>query len=203
MFGFFLSLQPGSTGLARKLPAPVLNRMKKFLLLAALPGFLLGAAENTEPAKTGKGGGGPSITQKRDPQQTDGNPTTQVLSTNRPSGAAPGTAVGYNTVDEDLQKRIITALSTGSIGTQGTLAPDQTTDIKVTVTNRQVTLKGEVISDKSKQALGKRVAGLDGVKGVNNQLTVNPNAKPKRADLVRPDGYSPGNTKTSPTAPKQ
>jgi hypothetical protein len=179
--------------------------MKKLLLLAALSGMLIGihAAEKTIDAQTGKGGGGPSIPQKRDPQQRDQNPTTQILPNNRPIGSAGNPAshtAGYNTVDEDIQKRVITTLSTGSVGTQGTLALDQTTDIKVTVTNRQVTLRGEVQTEKSKQTITKRIAGLDGVKAVNNQLTINPKARPAHADLMQPDGYSPANK--LPSQPK-
>ena len=168
--------------------------MKKLLLLGAFAASLVSAAEPTVIEKTGKGGGGPSIPQKRDPQQTDQNPTTQVLSNNSNSGNSPGAAVGSNTVDQDLRNRVLVALSTGSIGTQGVIAKDQLTDIKVAVTNRQVTLRGDVISEKSKETIGKRVAGLDGVKGVKNELKVNPSAKPKRAELMAPDGYSPGNS---------
>jgi hypothetical protein len=168
--------------------------MKKMLLLGALSTALVGAAENTVVDKTGKGGGGPSIQQKRDPQQTDKNPTTQVVPNQKPAGTPAGAAVGSNTVDADLRNRVLVALSTGSVGTQGILAKDQLTDIKVAVTNRTVTLRGDVISEKAKASIAKRVAGLDGVKGVNNQLIVNPAAKPARGELMAPDGYGPANS---------
>jgi hypothetical protein len=167
--------------------------MKNLLLVWTLTMTLLWAAEPTVTDKTGRGGGGPSIHQKRDPQQTDKNPTTLVVPNNKGAGTAPGSAVGANSVDNDLRNRILVTLSTGSIGTQGVIAKNQLTDIQVAVTNRQVTLRGDVISEKSKQAIGKRVAGLDGVKSVNNQLTINPKAKPARAELMAPDGYGPGN----------
>jgi hypothetical protein len=91
-----------------------------------------------------------------------------------------------------LRQRVLVSLSTGSIGTQGILASDQLTDIKVAVTNRVVTLSGDVQSEKNKKTIEKRVAGLDGVKRVNNQLTVNTGRKPAHADLTKPDGYAPG-----------
>ena len=129
--------------------------------------------------------------QVKDPQQTRHEQTTQIV-TNTAKGAPPVNYKGVGTVDEDLRQRIIVALSTGSVGTQGVLPSQLTTDIKVNVTNRVVTLSGDVASQKSKQAIAKRVAGLDGVTKVNNQLTVNPKGKPARADLFKPDGYAPG-----------
>jgi len=129
--------------------------------------------------------------QTKDPQQTRNEQTTQIA-TNTGKGTAPINYKGAGTVDEDLRQRIMVALSTGSIGTQGVIASDQLTDIKVAVTNRVVTLSGDVVSENSKKTLEKRVAGLDGVTKVNNQLTVNPNHKTRRPNLLKPDGYSPG-----------
>ena len=170
--------------------------MKNLLLLGAFSAALaVGAAEQTVIEKTGKGAGGPSIPQKRDPQNTDKNPTTQVLPNTNNSGTPVGTAVGADNVDQDLRNRILVALSTGSVGTQGVIAKDQLTDIKVAVTNRQVTLRGDVLNEKAKESIAKRVAGLDGVKAVKNELTVNPSGKPRHAELMAPDGYGPGNSK--------
>lgn len=166
--------------------------MNKYILLAAMTGGVVFAADTTEPVKPKIGGTTTPIEHKKDPLQSNNNPTTGIVSNNAAVGSAAAAQTGTVNVDKDLQKRVTVALSSGSIGTQGVLAQDQLTDIKVTVTNRQVTLRGEVISEKNKETLGKRVAGLDGVKGVNNLLTINPKAKPARADLVQPDGYSPG-----------
>jgi hypothetical protein len=132
-----------------------------------------------------------STPQTKDPQQSRNEQTTQIA-TNTAKGTAPINYKGASTVDEDLRQRILVALSTGSVGTQGIIASDQLTDIKVNVTNRVATLTGDVASEKSKKTIGKRVAGLDGVKGVNNQLTVNPRGKPAHANLVKPDGYASG-----------
>jgi|SRR5688572_16370780 len=169
--------------------------MKMMLLALGLTGVLAAAQEKTievpaEKAET-------SAPQTKDPQQTRNEQTTQIV-TNNPKGSPAVSSKGAATVDEDLRQRVLVALSTGSVGTQGVLPSNLLTDIKVSVTNRAVTLKGDVISDKSKETLAKRVSQLDGVKKVNNQLTVNPSAKPARADLLKPDGYSSG-TKDSKT----
>jgi hypothetical protein len=163
--------------------------MKMILLALGLTGMFAAAQEKTievspKQAET-------YTPQRKDPQQTRNEQTTQIA-TNNAKGNAPINYKGSNTVDEDLRQRVLVSLSTGSIGTQGVLPSNQLTDIKVAVTNRVVTLKGDVISEKSKQTLAKRVSQLDGVKSVNNQLTVNPSAKPARADLLKPDGYAPG-----------
>ena len=126
-----------------------------------------------------------------DPQQSRPEQTTQIA-TNTAKGTGPINFQGAGTVDEDLRQRVKVVLTTGSIGTQGIIASDQLTDIQVGVTNRVVTLRGDVTSEKSKKTIAKRVAGLDGVKAVDNKLTVNPKRKPAHADLVKPDGYSTG-----------
>ena len=159
--------------------------MKKLLWIAALSsGVIIWAQEKTETIEGKTDREKPPVQFQKDPQQKIQEPTTQIV-TNNAKGAAPRHQTGAVTVDQDLQKRILVALSTGSVGTQGVIASDQLTDIKVDVTNPVVTLKGEVISEKNKEVIGKRVAGLDGVKTVRNELTVNPKAKPARADLVQ------------------
>jgi hypothetical protein len=165
--------------------------MKMMLLGVAMLGMAAGvnAQEKTitvppQKAKT-------YTPQTKDPQQTRPEQTTQIA-TNSAKGTAPINYKGAGTVDEDLRQRVLVSLSTGSVGTQGILASDQLTDIKVAVTNRVVTLSGDVQSEKNKKAIEKRVAGLDGVKSVHNQLTVNTARKPAHADLTKPDGYAPG-----------
>jgi hypothetical protein len=163
--------------------------MRTWLLALAMTGMVGVAQEKTvtippSEAKT-------FTPQRTDPQQTRKEQTTQIV-TNSAKGRAPVNYKGSATVDDDLRQRVKVALSTGSVGTQGIIASDQLTDIKVAVTNRVVTLSGNVASDKSKQTIGKRVAGLDGVKGVNNHLTINATGKPAHSDLAAPDGYSAG-----------
>jgi osmotically-inducible protein OsmY len=165
--------------------------MNKILLAVALSGIVAGTGAQektvTVPAKRAE----TYTPQTKDPQQSRNEQTTQIA-TNTAKGTAPINYKGAGTVDEDLRQRILVALSTGSIGTQGVIASDQLTDIKVAVTNRVVTLNGEVTSEKSKKTIEKRVAGLDGVQKVNNQLTINPSHKSAHADLVKPDGYTSG-----------
>jgi hypothetical protein len=165
--------------------------MNKLLLAIALTGLVTGlnAQEKmvTVPPKKAE-----TLTpQTKDPQQSRNEQTTQIV-TNSAKGTAPVNYQGAGTVDEDLRQRILVALSTGSVGTQGILASDQLTDIKVAVTNRVVTLSGDVKSEQNKKTIVKRVAGLDGVKIVNNNLTVNPSAKKLDANLLKPDGYGAG-----------
>ena len=151
---------------------------------------MAGAQDIPEPLKPTRGDSSQQIEFQKDPKQTRREPTTQIIT--NANGRAPLSQVGSKSVDDDLRQRVLVALSTGSIGTQGVLPADQLTDIQVAVTNRQVTLRGDVISEKNKETIAKRVAKLDGVQGVKNELTVNPKAKPARADLVKPDGYSSG-----------
>jgi osmotically-inducible protein OsmY len=165
--------------------------MNKIVLAVALSGIVAGAGAQ-EKTVTVPGKHAETYTpQTKDPQQSRNEQTTQIA-TNTAKGTAPINYKGAGTVDEDLRQRILVALSTGSIGTQGVIASDQLTDIKVAVTNRVVTLNGEVTSEKSKKTIEKRVAGLDGVQKVNNQLKINPSHKPAHADLLKPDGYTPG-----------
>jgi hypothetical protein len=163
--------------------------MKKMLWAMALTGLVAGAQEKTAEFSLTQAGADAS--QTKDPLQTRREQSTQIV-TNTGKGNAPVNYKGAATVDDDLRQRVLVALSTGSIGTQGVISSDQLTDIKVSVTNRMVTLRGDVASEKNKQTLGKRVAGLDGVKSVSNNLTINPNVKAARQNLLKPDGYSPG-----------
>ena len=165
--------------------------MNKMLLAMALTGLAAGlnAQEKTVtvPPKQAE-----TVTpQTKDPQQTRNEQTTQIV-TNTAKGTAPVNYQGAGAVDDDLRQRILVALSTGSVGTQGILASDQLTDIKVGVTNRVVTLSGDVKSEQNKKTIAKRVAGLDGVKIVNNNLTVNPTGRKLDANLLKADGYAPG-----------
>jgi osmotically-inducible protein OsmY len=74
--------------------------------------------------------------------------------------------------DQELEKQIKVALTTGSMGTTGVLAKDQLTRIDVAVQNSVVTLRGPVSSEQEKQIIGKQVSGMKGVASVRNELTV-------------------------------
>ena len=163
--------------------------MKKILLAGVFVGVLATSAQQ-QTQQIPSSSSTPPVPQVKDPQQGRKEQTTQIV-TNGAKGTAPRNYNGSGSVDDDLRQRVTVMLSTGSVGTQGILASDQTTDIKVTVTNRVVTLQGDVADDKSKQTISKRVAKLDGVKGVNNNLTVSGARKP-HSDLFKPDGYAPG-----------
>ena len=74
--------------------------------------------------------------------------------------------------DEELAKKIRIALTTGSMGTTGVIAENQLTKIQVQSQDGNVTLTGPVSSEGEKQTVQKQVAGMKGVKSVQNQLTV-------------------------------
>jgi hypothetical protein len=90
------------------------------------------------------------------PQRATGNYQSQAL---------PGQGS-----DQELAKQIKVALTTGSVGTTGSIAEDQLTKIDVQVQNGVVTLSGPVASEKEKEIIEKQVAGLKGVKSVVNNL---------------------------------
>lgn len=180
--------------------------MKKTFFLAGALAAMTGtwAADQKETLKPRDGGGkNAPIEVKRDPQQTALDPTTQIkpnAPTGAPAAGEKGNAPKANSIDQDLQNRVLVALSTGSVGTQGVLATNQLTGIKVEVKDRVVTLRGDVTSEKSRGTIEKRVKGMDGVSRVVNELKVNPAAKTKRPSLQQPDGYAPSRNQT-PSAP--
>lgn len=74
--------------------------------------------------------------------------------------------------DEELAKQVKVALTTGSAGTTGVIAENQLTKIDVQARDGVVTLSGPVSSESEKRTIGNQVAGMRGVKSVQNQLTV-------------------------------
>jgi hypothetical protein len=74
--------------------------------------------------------------------------------------------------DKELAKKIKVALTTGSMGTTGTIAENQLTKIDVQVHDGNVTLAGPVSSENEKKDIGKQVSSFKGVKSVQNNLTV-------------------------------
>jgi hyperosmotically inducible protein len=74
--------------------------------------------------------------------------------------------------DSEIAKRVKVALTTGSLGTTGTIPANTLTKIDVQVKDGVVTLSGPVSSEAEKQTVEKQVAGYQGVKGVKNNLTV-------------------------------
>lgn len=174
----------------------------KLFAAAMVSGALVMAQEKTEEIKSDRSSARPPVSFQKDPRQSRPEQTTQIV-TNSAKGGTIQTQKESTSVDDDIRQRVLVSLSTGSVGTQGIISSDQLTDIQVNVSNRVVTLKGDVISERNKSVIAKRVAGMDGVARVNNQLTVNPKAKVKGSDLYKPDGYSPGKQNGVPPSPKQ
>ena len=95
------------------------------------------------------------------------NVTTQIQEAGNPHGAQ---ALGATPADAELSRRVLTAISTGTTGTQGTIASDALPAVQVSSTNGMVTLRGSTASVKDKELIGKKIRRLEGVKGVDNQL---------------------------------
>jgi hypothetical protein len=74
--------------------------------------------------------------------------------------------------DRELAKQIKVAITTGSMGTTGVIAENQLTKIDVQVRDGVVTLSGPVANELEKRTIEKQVAGMKGIRGVQNNLTV-------------------------------
>jgi osmotically-inducible protein OsmY len=94
--------------------------------------------------------------------------------------------------DEELAKKVKVALTTGSMGTTGTIPEGLLTKIDVKVKDGVVTLSGPVSSEAEKETIQKQVSGYKGVKSVQNNLTVG-GGSIERKPLERLVPRSPGN----------
>jgi hypothetical protein len=104
----------------------------------------------------------------------------------RQSGNFESQSLPGQSSDQELAKQIRIALTTGSVGTTGAIAEDQLTKIQVQSQNGNVTLTGPVASENEKRTVEKQVAGMKGVKSVNNQLTVTPSDRRNAIDSPVP-----------------
>ena len=109
----------------------------------------------------------------------------------RQSGNFQSQSLPGQSSDQELAKQIRITLTTGSMGTTGAIAEDQLTKIQVQSQNGNVTLTGPVSSENEKSTIEKQVAGMKGVKSVNNQLTVT--AGEQRNAIQSPVPRTPGN----------
>lgn len=91
---------------------------------------------------------------------------------NRASGNFQSQPLPGQASDEELQKKIKVALTTGSMGTTGVIAANQLTDIQVQVQDGVVTLSGPVSTEGEKKSIQERVEGMKGVESVRNNLSV-------------------------------
>ena len=74
--------------------------------------------------------------------------------------------------DEELEKQIRVAITTGSLGTTGAIPEDSLTSLGVHVNGGIVTLTGTVPSQEERTTIGTRVSGFKGVRSVRNELSV-------------------------------
>jgi osmotically-inducible protein OsmY len=110
----------------------------------------------------------------------------------RQSGSFQSQSLPGQSSDEELAKQIRVALTTGSLGTTGSIAEDQLTKIQVRAQGGVVVLSGPVSSEAEKRTIEKQVAGMKGVKAVRNALTVGGrNVDDKPMDPIIP--RTPGN----------
>lgn len=151
------------------------------LLGAIMCGFIVGCSdgENVSAAKN-ESRESPNFGSATDVVPADGRTvnTNNLNVADNGIGGAPQRATGnYQSQalpgqgsDQELAKQIKVALTTGSVGTTGSIAEDQLTKIDVEVQSGVVTLSGPVASEKEKQTIQKQVAGMKGVKSVVNNL---------------------------------
>jgi len=83
----------------------------------------------------------------------------------------PDTTV-QNSAAQDLPAQIRETLSTGRPGTLTRLSPDRVQRLDIEALNGNVTLRGDVRSEVEKLLIGNKVAQMEGVRSLNNQLRV-------------------------------
>lgn len=77
-----------------------------------------------------------------------------------------------NTAAADLPSRVRQALTTGRPESITSLSPERLDRFEIDAAHGIVTLRGNVRSETERLMIGHRVAGMDGVRAVNNQLRV-------------------------------
>ena len=100
------------------------------------------------------------------------------------------TAVGprSNTAIADLPARVRDALATGRPNSITRLTPERLERFEIEAANGVVTLRGPVRSETERLMISQRVANMEGVRAVNNQLRVISPAGPGIADPIEPAG---------------
>lgn len=146
-------------------------------------------------AQYGKGG---TSTTSRIAADATGQIEPNSARTSPPGGPADP----HTLSDDELARKVHVALSTGTTGTTGAYAPDMLLDqISVTASNGSVTLSGVVGSQSAKTRFGERARAIQGVKEVNNQLSVSPSAPGKGPFPGAPSGR--GQTDVVPQTSEQ
>lgn len=167
-----------------------MNNAKRFFAVLSASAFLVACSDyatgEQNSAAQNESSESPNFGSATDVVASDG---TQVNTNNlnvadngiggpmqRQSGNYESQAMPGQTADEELARRIRTALTTGSLGTTGVIAENQLTKVQVHAQDGNVTLTGPVANEGEKQTIEKQVSGMKGVKSVRNQLTVSPGA---------------------------
>ena len=183
-----------------------MKKPKSFLAAACISGALFGCSDYSSGDQTtaarNESRESPNFGSATDVVSSDGSQVNtnelnradsgiggpvQRQSGNYQSQPLPGQAS-----DQELAQKIRTALTTGSMGTTGVIAENQLTYIQVQAKDGVVTLSGPVGTEGEKKTIEKQVAGMKGVKSVQNQLTVTPGAN-ARNPIGSEHPRTPGN----------
>jgi hypothetical protein len=143
-----------------------------------------------ETAKRGAVGSAPG------PESGGANSLTNNISlrtiprADEPLRTAPLTrdAMARNSAIEDLPSRVRDVLTTGRPETITRLTPERVQQFDIEAANGNVTLRGDVRSETEKLMIGNKVAQMQGVRSVNNQLRV---IRPGTDSMDKPLGSQP------------
>jgi hypothetical protein len=111
--------------------------------------------------------------------------------------AIPSQESALNSASPNLTDRVRNALTTGRKDSITYLTPDRLQDFEVETVNGNVTLRGTARSETEKLMIGNKVARIEGVRSVNNQLRVISPTRQGTSDL-----NSPGE-RTNPLEPEK
>jgi hypothetical protein len=87
--------------------------------------------------------------------------------------------------DDQLAQRVKARLTSESTGTHGLMSSEVARNVQVSAENGEITLTGTVPSEKHKDLIEIRAREMSGVREVNNELTVTPEADAAHRDLSR------------------
>jgi hypothetical protein len=87
--------------------------------------------------------------------------------------------------DDQLAQRVEARLTSESTGTHGLMSSEVARNIQVSAESGEITLTGTVPSEKHKDLIEIRAREMSGVRNVNNELTVTPEADAAHRDLSR------------------
>lgn len=113
------------------------------------------------------------------------NPAQGLAGLSNPAGERTFGGSGSATVSDDqLAQRVKAAFAKENTGTSGLMSKEAARNISVRCENGKVILRGSVPSEQDKKNIGVRAGEVEGVKSVDNQLTVSSNSLPENRDAI-------------------